>query len=47
MFFDYLLAVGLVSGVVACRTRQTDLRFIASYAAVAVFALAIVNWGAW
>lgn len=47
MFFDYLLACGLTCGVIACRTRHSDLRAIASYAAAAVFALALVNWNLW
>lgn len=47
MFFDFLLFSGLVCGVYAFRTRHADLRFIASYAATAVFVLAILNWSAW
>lgn len=47
MFFDYLLTCGLACGAVAWRTRHSDLRVIASYAAAAVFALALVNWNLW
>ena len=47
MFFDYLLACGLACGIVAWRTRHSDLQKIASYAAVAVPALAITNWDLW
>lgn len=47
MFFDYLLACGLACGIIAWRTRHTDVQAIASYAAVAVFVAALFGWDLW
>jgi CHASE2 domain-containing sensor protein len=47
MPLDLLLVSGLAAGVIAWRTRQPDLRFIATFAAVATLLLALVNWDLW
>lgn len=47
MFLYLLLATGLAAAVTACRTRHRDPRFAATYAAAAVFVLALFTWDLW
>jgi len=47
MFFNYLLAIGVTCGLIAWRTRHSDVRFVATYGAIAMSVIALVNWNLW
>lgn len=47
MFFNYLLACGVACGFIAWRTRHSDVRFLATFAAMAMSVIALLNWNLW